>query len=90
MLDDPSLELRRDAVARLLTAAEKSTSDGKKDEGLATYRKALVSARDLDQLKIITEALQKLGQSVDLRSPFWLRARLAIDRTVRQSPRQRL
>lgn len=70
MLDDPSLELRRDAVARLLTAAEKSTSDGKKDEALATYRKALVSARDLDQLKVITEALQKLGQSVDLAHHF--------------------
>jgi len=70
MLDDPSLELRRDAVAPLLTAAEKSTADGKKDEALATYRKALVSARDLDQLKIITEALLKLGESVDLAHHF--------------------
>jgi len=70
MLDDPSLELRRDAVARLLTAAEKSTSDGKNDEAQATYRKALVSARDLDQLKIITDALQKAGQNVDLAHHF--------------------
>lgn len=70
MLDDPSLELRRDAVARLLTAAEKSIGGDNKAEALATYRKALVSARDLDQLKIITEALQKLGQSVDLAHHF--------------------
>jgi hypothetical protein len=69
-LDDPSLELRRDAVAKVLTAAEKSTSDGKSEEALATYRKALVSARDLDQLKVITEALQKLGQKVDLAHHF--------------------
>ncbi|MEX0676577.1 MAG: hypothetical protein WD063_05850 [Pirellulales bacterium] len=66
MLDDPSLELRRDAVARLLTAAEKSLAEKNEREALATYRKALVSARDLDQVKIITEALQKLGQPVDL------------------------
>ena len=70
MLDDPSLELRRDAVARLLTAAEKSIGGDDKAEALATYRKALASARDLDQLKIITEALQKLGQSVDLAHHF--------------------
>lgn len=66
MLDDPSLELRRDAVARLLAAAEKATGDKKPDEALATYRRALVSARDLDQVKIITEALKALGQPVDL------------------------
>lgn len=66
MLDDPSLELRRDAVARLLAAAEKSLADEKQDAALANYRNALRSARDLDQIKIITEALEKLGQPVDL------------------------
>ncbi len=70
MLDDPSLELRRDAVARLLTAAEKSDGEGDKDSAMKTYRKALVSARDLDQLKVIIDALQKLGQTVDLARHF--------------------
>jgi hypothetical protein len=66
MLDDPSLELRRDAVARLLTTAAASLEEGKNDQALATYRKALASARDLDQVKVVTEALKKLGQGVNL------------------------
>jgi hypothetical protein len=66
MLDDPSLELRRDAVARVLASAEMALSDKQETAALATYRKALVSARDLDQVKTITEALEKLGQGVDL------------------------
>jgi hypothetical protein len=70
MLDDPSLELRRDAVARLLVAADKASSAGDSDRALATYSKALVAARDLDQLKTITEALKKLGQPVDLPHHF--------------------
>jgi hypothetical protein len=66
MLDDPSLELRRDAVALLVTAAEKAAVDGKPDDAKNGYRKALNSARDLDQLKTITEALAKLDEPVDL------------------------
>lgn len=66
MLDDPSLELRRDAVARLLAAAKKSAEQKQKTEALATYRQALDAARDLDQVKEITEALDELGQGVDL------------------------
>jgi hypothetical protein len=66
MLDDPSLELRRDAVARLLAAAEKSLAAGNQDEALATYKKSLYAARDLDQMQTITEALEKLGHPVDL------------------------
>lgn len=66
MLDDPSLELRRDAVARLLAAAEKSLAAKDTDSALATYRQALNAARDLDQVKQITEALKTLGQGVDL------------------------
>ncbi|MEX0977844.1 MAG: hypothetical protein WDZ48_03275 [Pirellulales bacterium] len=66
MLDDPSLELRRDAVARVLVSAETALAENKEAEALATYRKALESARDLDQVKAITEALEKLGRPVDL------------------------
>jgi hypothetical protein len=66
MLDDPSLELRRDAIARLLTSAETALADKNETGALATYRKALDSARDLDQVKTITEALAKLGHGVDL------------------------
>jgi hypothetical protein len=66
MLDDPSLEMRRDAVARLIAAADKSLADKQQDAALATYQKALGSARDLDQVKAITDALAKLGHPVDL------------------------
>jgi hypothetical protein len=70
MLDDPSLELRRDAVARVLTAAEQALAAKDDELALATYRQALVSARDLDQVKVVTEALKKLGHPVDLAHHF--------------------
>ncbi|HEV3137780.1 MAG TPA: hypothetical protein VGZ26_07740, partial [Pirellulales bacterium] len=66
MLDDPSLELRRDAVARVLLAAEKASAAQDTDLALSTYRQALDAARDLDQVKLVTEALKKLGHPVDL------------------------
>ncbi len=70
MLDDPSLELRRDAVARVLTAADAELAAKKTDAALAAYRTALGSARDLDQVKAAAEALKKLGQGVDLAHHF--------------------
>jgi hypothetical protein len=70
MLDDPSLELRRDAVARILKPAESALAAGKNDKALSGFKQALGSARDLDQVKTITEALKKLGQPVDLPSHF--------------------
>ncbi len=65
MLDDPSLELRRDAVTRLVTTA-RAAADQDKAAAIATYRTALDAARDLDQVKSITEALDELGAPVDL------------------------
>jgi hypothetical protein len=70
MLDDPSLELRRDAVDRLLKSAAADLEAKKDDAAKATYQQALVSARDLDQVKTITEALGKLNQPVDLPSHY--------------------
>lgn len=70
MLDDPSLELRRDAVARVLTRADKALADQKNEPALASYRQALAAARDLDQVKAAAEALKKLNQPVDLAHHF--------------------
>lgn len=70
MLDDPSLELRRDAVAQVLTTAEKALAENKADEAIYAYQKALQSARDSDQVMTTTEALKKLGQPVDLARQF--------------------
>ncbi|MFH1265885.1 MAG: hypothetical protein ABIK89_09155, partial [Planctomycetota bacterium] len=69
MLDDPSVELRRDAVARLVSeAADRAKSDDA--EILATYRRAFAAARDLDQVKLLVARLKDLGQEVDLPRHF--------------------
>jgi hypothetical protein len=70
MLDDPSLELRRDAVARVIQAAETAQAAQQTDVALASYRQALNAARDLDQVNAIAEALKKAGQGVDLAHHF--------------------
>lgn len=64
-LNDPSLELRRDAVALQLSQAEKSVADDRPG-AIAAYRKAFAASRDLDQVKEAVEALKKLDQEVDL------------------------
>jgi hypothetical protein len=66
MLDDPSPELRRDAVARLLEQADKVQGSDKKKESLPLFQKALASARELAQINKAARALRELGQNVDL------------------------
>lgn len=63
LLDDPSVELRRDAVAQLLTAAEKVQD---KQQSIAHFQKAFRHARDLDQIKAAAEKLKALEQPVDI------------------------
>src|SRR5262249_48465983 len=55
MLDDPALEMRRDAVARVLAQAESELADKQTDAAIASYQKALVAARDLDQVNATAE-----------------------------------
>lgn len=69
MLNDPSLELRRDAVAVALDKAARLEDDDKA-AAIAGYRKALGAARDLDQIDKAADALRKLGETVDLPSHF--------------------
>jgi len=69
MLDDPSLELRRDAVARLISQAE-SLPESQSEQAKAIYRRALQAARDLDQVKLLAQRLRKLGETVDLARHF--------------------
>ena len=64
LLDDPSLELRRDAVAAELERAEKLKED--KAAVVGAYQKAFYAARDLDQIKAAAKALQGLGEKVDI------------------------
>ncbi len=70
MLDDPSVEFRRDAVARLLREAETVGAAKDKSKALALYKKALVAARDPGQIGRIAKALRELGEAVDLPRHF--------------------
>lgn len=63
LLNDPSAELRREPVSRLL-------EQGKKDKAVAPLRQALEAARDEDQIKAAADALRELGETVDLPKHF--------------------
>jgi len=70
MIDDPSIELRREAVAQAIAAAGKLLDDGKNDAARRAFARAYTSARDFDQVKTCNEALARLGQDVDLPRHF--------------------
>ena len=71
--DDPSAELRRDAVERSIEDAASFGKAGKTNESIATYQTVLRSARDVDQVERIAKELGKLGHPVDLPAVFgWL------------------
>ena len=70
MLDDPSPELRRDAVARLMGEGASLAEGGKKEAAVAIYRKALAAAVEPSQVTPISEALKELGVDVDLPKHF--------------------
>jgi hypothetical protein len=69
MLDDPSPQLRRDAVQGLIDQAAALNSTNKPAATLL-YRQALNSARDADQIKRIAGQLKELGAEVDLPRHF--------------------
>lgn len=69
-LTDPSVELRRDAVARLLTQANELFDAGKKDDSKPVYKQALAGARDDDQVQAAKKRLEELGEKVDLPTHF--------------------
>ncbi|HEV3345306.1 MAG TPA: hypothetical protein VG125_33320 [Pirellulales bacterium] len=70
-LHDPSPELRREAVAKILNEAATKKADQAGDDALrALYRQALSGACDLDQVKAVKAELEKLGEKVDLARHF--------------------
>ena len=70
MLNDPAVELRRDAVARLIEEADKLSGEGKKNAAILLHRQALNAARDVDQVEKITKSLTENGETVDLPEHF--------------------
>ncbi|MCY2966026.1 MAG: hypothetical protein NT069_20750, partial [Planctomycetota bacterium] len=70
MLNDPSVELRREAVARVISQGNDEFDADKKDAAAATYRKAMAASRDDDQVKLLKQKLEELGEKVDLPTHF--------------------
>jgi hypothetical protein len=67
MLDDSSVELRREAVVWAIGQAEKAEQDmAPAADVLAAYQRAFVASRDIDQIKKLAEKLEKLGAKPDL------------------------
>jgi hypothetical protein len=66
MVNDPSPELRRDAVGRVLDDAEKLLSAEKKVEARSLFQQAFAAARDKDQIDKAAKRLKDLGQPIDL------------------------
>ena len=69
-INDPSLELRRDAVRLALDEAEQLEKQGLRDKAIVSFRRALNGARDEAQIKSAAESLRRLGQKVDVASHF--------------------
>jgi len=70
MVNDPSVELRRDAVQQVIDRAVNLMATKKDAAAKVEYRKALNAARDLDQIKTITTHLVQLKEKVDLPRHF--------------------
>ena len=68
-LNDPSLEIRREAIDSALARALAIKNEAG-DESLQQLNKTLSSARDLDQIDQITEEIESLGGEVDLPTHF--------------------
>ena len=70
MLNDPSPEFRRDAVARLLTQSQELMKQKKTEEAAKVYLRALSGVVDDDQIKAIVKPLRAMGHKVDLQKHF--------------------
>ncbi|MFM7817182.1 MAG: HEAT repeat domain-containing protein [Verrucomicrobiota bacterium] len=68
-LNDPGNDLRREAVDRLVDEAGKQVATDKA-AARATYRRALHSAREADQIESLAKTLGDLGEKVDLPQTF--------------------
>ncbi len=70
MLQDPSVELRRESVALRMEQAQQSQATGDMQQASALFREALDGARDEDQIKLIAHSLRALDQPIDLPRHF--------------------
>lgn len=71
MLDDPSVEMRRDAIAYQLTQVEKAFAERNDDaEHLAGLKHLLTKARDRDQIEDLIRKVRAAGEEVDEAAVF--------------------
>ncbi len=70
LLDDPSVELRRRAVAVVIDRAERLLEANDRAAAVKALQRALLAARDKDQVQHIARQLRKLGRDVDLPRHF--------------------
>jgi hypothetical protein len=70
LLNDPSQELRRGAVQRLIDAAKAKLAAEDKAAAKSAFASALAAARDEDQVKVVADSLEKLGEKPDLPRHF--------------------
>lgn len=66
MLNDPSTELRRDAVARLIEKADAAATAGNRAEAVSLYKNAFAASRDLGQVDLLAKQLNKHGEKADV------------------------
>lgn len=72
-VNDPSNELRRDAVQQLINAAVTKAKSGDRSAAVTELKDALRHARDPDQIEDIAKSLTDLKEKVDLQKTFgWL------------------
>lgn len=72
-VNDPSNELRRDAVQQLMNAAVAKSKSGDRSAAATELKDALRHARDPDQIEDIAKSLTELKEKVDLQKTFgWL------------------
>lgn len=75
MLNDPSMDLRRGAIQKLVDQAAESKTNGNTIAATLLYQQALAHVRDVDQIEKITEGLKLLGQKTDLAALFgWVQS----------------
>ncbi len=70
LLGDPSSELRRYPVSKLLEEGDAALAGKNTDAAAVSFEKALVAARDEDQIKSAAKKLRDLGKTVDLPRHF--------------------
>ena len=70
LLGDPSSELRRYPVSKLIEEGDAALAANNKDSAAGTFQKALMAARDEDQIKSAAKKLRDLGKTVDLPHHF--------------------